>query len=59
MNNISIEVLKDLQNKYKLEMANINTNLSNKDINTLIFRRVAIKSAVLPALEFLIKDLQK
>lgn len=59
MNNKYIEMLKDLQVKYKHEIYNDNCSISNCDRNTpLFFRKTAIMTSVLPTIDFMIRELE-
>lgn len=53
-----IKMLKELQSKYKMEVANMDLIFNEGETTSLIFRRATIKSTVLPTIEFLIKELQ-
>lgn len=56
-----IEMLKELQSKYELELSNNDdySKLDDKELKILIARRVCIRTSVLPAFDFLIEELDK
>lgn len=55
-----IKMLKELKSNYETEISNKDYSTpTDNEMKTIIFRRVTIKSTVLPTIEFLIKELEK
>lgn len=61
MNKKYVKMLKELQSKYELELSNDDdySKLDDKELKILIAKRVCIRTSVLPALDFLIEELDK